>query len=334
MEGKDKLISPSLKVLVLINMGLDWEQMDILSPCFSYLEELHLCRNKCSKICSEYQINPENFKNLTFLNLEENEIADWSEVEGFKTLKNLQKITLSKNYIKSIFYTGDFYSLSCIAVEENFIEHLQSIDNLNQFPQIKNLRIGKNPLTTTKTAEQKSMVKQNIIARIAQLKFLNGTEIKPIERKDAEIVYIRKSYEEFIKLNDNKQALGETDQKLKHFMANVHPRWYELIDKFGSPIEMVSLKQDVAASKMQSNSASLILKCGDKKPLAKKLILSTTIATLKSICSKLFKVEVIKQSLSYQEKGKAFTCELDDNLKQLSFYGVSDGGTIEIKETK
>jgi len=46
-----------LKELILIDMGLDWGQIDILSPTLQSVEELFLVKNKCSKISSEYKIN-------------------------------------------------------------------------------------------------------------------------------------------------------------------------------------------------------------------------------------------------------------------------------------
>lgn len=55
-DGKNinEMINPFLKELVLIDMSLDWSQIDILSPTLVYIEQLHLVRNDCSKICSEY----------------------------------------------------------------------------------------------------------------------------------------------------------------------------------------------------------------------------------------------------------------------------------------
>lgn len=51
-KNVDELINPFLTELVLIDMGLDWSQIDILAPTFVYVEQLHLVRNKCNKICS------------------------------------------------------------------------------------------------------------------------------------------------------------------------------------------------------------------------------------------------------------------------------------------
>lgn len=66
----EELINPFLHELVLIDMALDWSQIDALAPTFVYIEELHLVRNQCNKICSQYEISKEYFKNLKFINLE------------------------------------------------------------------------------------------------------------------------------------------------------------------------------------------------------------------------------------------------------------------------
>lgn len=63
LDGKriEGLINPSLKELILIDMALDWGQIDILAPTFIFIEQLQLVRNKCKKVCSEYTISKEHF---------------------------------------------------------------------------------------------------------------------------------------------------------------------------------------------------------------------------------------------------------------------------------
>ena len=56
-----------------------------------------------------------------------------------------------------------------------------------------------------------------------------------------------------------------------------------------------------------------------------------TVGALKAMCAKLFKVEVIKQRLIYAEEG-CEPYELDEDLRQLSFYSIRDGGVIKICE--
>jgi len=39
----NQMIHTSIFELVLIDMGLDWSQIDILAPVLCYIEHLHLC---------------------------------------------------------------------------------------------------------------------------------------------------------------------------------------------------------------------------------------------------------------------------------------------------
>jgi hypothetical protein len=58
LKDKDvnQMIHTSVFELVLIDMGLDWSQIDILAPVLCYVENLHLCRNYCSRIFTQYQL--------------------------------------------------------------------------------------------------------------------------------------------------------------------------------------------------------------------------------------------------------------------------------------
>ena len=106
LEGKDvaDLVHHSLCELVLIDMALDWEQIDILAPVLTSCEHLHLVNNKCSKIFSLYKVPTEHFKNLKMVNLEDNNIASWDEVIEFRHLENLEKLILSRNKIPRIYH--------------------------------------------------------------------------------------------------------------------------------------------------------------------------------------------------------------------------------------
>ena len=55
-----------------------------------------------------------------------------------------------------------------------------------------------------------------------------------------------------------------------------------------------------------------------------------TVNELKAMCSKLFKIEVIKQKLTYKFEGCS-EYVLDEDLRQLSFYSVADGGEVKIE---
>ena len=78
-------------------------------------------------------------------------------------------------------------------------------------------------------------------------------------------------------------------------MNENHPRWYELVEVHGSPLDMVSLKQEGTNIASTSAKIKLVAKAGPTlgKTLEKKLLLSMTVGGLKAMCAKLFKIEVI-----------------------------------------
>ena len=75
-------------------------------------------------------------------------------------------------------------------------------------------------------------------------------------------------------------------------MNTLHPRWYELVETYGSPLDIAVLKK--IGTNIASTSAKLKLLCTRGKNMEKKLLLSMTVSDLKSMCAKLFKIEVIK----------------------------------------
>ena len=57
-----------------------------------------------------------------------------------------------------------------------------------------------------------------------------------------------------------------------------------------------------------------------------------TVAQLKAMCSKLFKVEVMQQTLVYMEEGYEGEYDFDEEQRQLSFYSIKDGGKIIVRQ--
>jgi len=142
----EEMINPYLKELILIDMALDWSQVDILAPTLVYIEQLHLVRCSCKHVSTKYHISKDFFKNLKFINLEQNGIESWDEVVGFRTLPVLKRLTVSKNKIREVYHKPGFNDLYMVAIEDNLITDWKSFDNLNEFKSISALRCGGNPI--------------------------------------------------------------------------------------------------------------------------------------------------------------------------------------------
>jgi Leucine-rich repeat (LRR) protein len=190
MENKNvnELMNPHLKILVLLGMKLEWSQIDAISPALTFVEELHLCRNNCSIISSEFDISKDVWRNLKFLNLEENNISDFEEIQGFRKLNKLKKLGLGINQIKHIKYRPGFRELFAIDIFENMIDNYESIDQLNEFHGITRLRISDNPITSS---ENKDKTRLQIFSRLKYLEYYNGSKVGEREKLDCELFYIK-----------------------------------------------------------------------------------------------------------------------------------------------
>ena len=140
------------------------------------------------------------------------------------------------------------------------------------------------------------------MSRLQHLKKLNGMKIEEHERKDCEVHYMKLAFEEYL-VNilkagpDNPQPLDTVrDPGLATYVNEIHPRFYELVSYYGSPLELVNLKNEgknIAQTSAKIELVSFVPKT-EGKTLTKKLLLSMTVTALKAMCSKLFKVDVLE----------------------------------------
>jgi hypothetical protein len=89
---------------------------------------------------------------------------------------------------------------------------------------------------------------------------------------------------------------------MAEYMAQFHPRFYELVHEYGSPLDLVNLKKEgknIAQTSAKIQLINMITGQEDSKTFNKKLILTISVTDLKGICSKLFKLNVLNQYLTY-----------------------------------
>lgn len=330
-KNVDELINPHLKVLVLIGMHLDWSQIDIISPTLTYVEELHLCRNNCKIISSAYDISKDVWRHLKYINLEENNIDDWEEIQGFRKLEKVKKLGLGINQIKEIRYRPGFSELTTVDIYENLIDNWESIDQLNEYKEITRLRIADNPLTS---GENKDKARQQILARMKYLQYYNGSKVGEREKADCELYYIKQCYKEFCDNNGGIDKGGKVnsleDPKLGEYMSKHHPRFYELVEKLGFNIETFNEQKEDAEVNIKSKlvQVKLISKVDQTqgKILKKKLLPTMTVESLKGLCCKLFKADMLTMKLTFRDsEDSEVYYDIEENLRQLSFYGITNG---------
>ena len=75
----------NLSSIILINMNLTWKTLSKVLPAFRNVEELVVCRNKLSDF-ENLIIREGDLKNLKLINVEENNLNDFSGLMKFSHL--------------------------------------------------------------------------------------------------------------------------------------------------------------------------------------------------------------------------------------------------------
>eukprot|EP00817_Percolomonadidae_sp_ATCC50343_P007076 CAMPEP_0117420682 /NCGR_PEP_ID=MMETSP0758-20121206/1959_1 /TAXON_ID=63605 /ORGANISM="Percolomonas cosmopolitus, Strain AE-1 (ATCC 50343)" /LENGTH=324 /DNA_ID=CAMNT_0005202421 /DNA_START=684 /DNA_END=1658 /DNA_ORIENTATION=+ len=276
------------------------------------------------------EMNENELTKLKLLNLMNNEFDNFDEIHNLATLKALNVLNLTNNNIKKV-TKGKLHQVQNLDLNQNPIESLETIDGIAaQFQELVHLRTQQTPL---EDKYGRVNTRCHIIARIGTLAYLNGSVIREKERKDSETFYIKEVAKEYIKEDLSDGAVKEKLQK-------AHPRYELLCSKHGDPMEIVKREMEntahashlsVAHVLIQNMSASTLGNNTYRHP--KKLSLSLKVGQLKRICYKLFKLEPELQALYYTpDMEDLFPEALDDDDKEIRYYGVSNNGVILVQE--
>uniref|UniRef100_A0A7N0U8T7 CAP-Gly domain-containing protein n=1 Tax=Kalanchoe fedtschenkoi TaxID=63787 RepID=A0A7N0U8T7_KALFE len=273
----------NLRIVVLNHTGVQWTQVEVLKHSLPALEELHLMGNELREITPPTSKLVQGFDSLRLLNLEDNLFEDWAEISKLSQLRSLEQLQLNNNNLKDIAYPdhdimrtplsgqeqlkqGDkpFQHLCCLLLGGNNINDISAVDSLNYFPNLVDIRLSDNPVADPGKGGVPRFV---LIARLAKVQMLNGSEVSPRERKESEIRYIR--------------LVMSKSSNLKE-IQQMHPRFAELKVHHGIEDERPSSTGAAGPQKMASGLLSVTLKCvgasiGEKPPLTKKLPATTTV---------------------------------------------------------
>ncbi|CAN0928032.1 Tubulin-folding cofactor E [Linum grandiflorum] len=327
----------SIRTLVLNCTGVKWTQVEELEHLLPVIEELHLMGNGISEIKATSS-SVQRFDSLRLLNLEDNCIAEWDEIITISMLRSLEHLQLNKNRLKNVFYPDDaavkktlngsesqkkccipFENLRCLLLASNNIGDLASIDSLNLFPNLMDIRISENPITEPTSG---GIPRYVLVARLSKVELLNGSEIRARDRKECEIRYVRLVMS---------QLHGKPDE-----IKQLHPRFAELKRLHGIEDERPSIEPS-GPQKMATGLLSITLKCvgasmGEKAPMTKKLPASTTVGKLKILCESFFKLRSVELRLFLEEEGCPLPILLDDGMATLVDVGAGNGSTILVDE--
>lgn len=322
----------NLQTIIMISMGLTWKSLNNLLPMLLHIENLVVCKNQLNDF-ENLTYNGSDFKKLKFLNLECNGFKTFEGASVFKNAPLLEKLTLSQNNLKELGPVTGFENLVSLTMEECDISDFYIFSQMNRFPKLETIRITKNPISTKYNPLH---IRQRAIAEIRNLKFINGSELKKYERKDCEIYYLRNTFQEYFEKSGQNAYEYDYNQFLA-YCTSEHPRIQELIQMYGNPYDD-SLKgekkqADPSVANRAANFVNVKLNAftgpGLGKPaVTKKLTANTTITNLKAMLAKQFGIPATKQKVYYKaDRDDPFTA-LDEDLKDLAYYGVRNEGEI------
>eukprot|EP00775_Hariotina_reticulata_P004443 gene4443-4698_t len=307
-----------LQCLVLNQCALTWQQVGVLQTSLPHLVELHVAGNNISSLRllqMEHEPDPDRqqqdhssvdhctaadvkllcgFMNLQVLGLEDNSIRDWGEVLRLAGLPQLKRLQLSNNPITSIIYP--------------------------QQQRLRELRLTGNPLLAAEGMAAGAGRRFEVIGRVAGLTLLNGADVKPRERRDCELRYLQ-----YILAEQSPSSTAQQHQQQ-------HPRLAELLSKYGQVSAVGAAKGAQQGSSLNSSTCEVLLKHGDST-LKKKLPKTITVAALKLLTSRLFKVQPDQQRLLLHDSNSADCHSEDigaDDTKTLGYWDVADKAIVEV----
>mmetsp|Transcript_28922 Transcript_28922/g.25586 ORF Transcript_28922/g.25586 Transcript_28922/m.25586 type:complete len:122 (+) Transcript_28922:947-1312(+) len=121
-------------------------------------------------------------------------------------------------------------------------------------------------------------------------------------------------------------------------MEKRHPRFYELVEKFRYNIDALNNQKVDADINIKSKIIPVILISKIEKTsgkiLKKKLLPTMTVENLKGLCCKLFKSDILTMKLRFRDNDTSEVYyNIEENLRQLSFYGIQSGCEIYVEES-
>lgn len=196
---------------------------------------------------------------------------------------------------------------------------------------MRTLRLQETPLTKDLGTD---IARREIIARVATITRLNGTDIRSKARIDSERYYLQRCITDIMEKNkfkDYSEWLNSSDEFKSNTVKN-YPRYEELVKIHGEPVPSGAQKSTVQEiSKIKVSFESHIASSCTQERVTKTLPLSMKIKDLMMLFKRLYKVEESDQKLYFKNKDEMMLSPMDDVEKNLEYYGMSDEALIVIE---
>ena len=326
----------TLTHLVLGHMlytGYTWSQVLTLATRMPSLSVLQVHHNHITSIPS---FDTNQLANIREIDLDGNNISDWSQVDPLSQLPLLQHLRLNGNKLSNInISAGTFCKLESLQLIDNCIANWSDVGNLDQIG-LTQFRFRNNPVISS--CKDEEIARQMTIARITSLKFLNGTGINQSERKWAEIDYLKTFGQKWIEISkiENPEV---KEKSLQNFLSQ-HNRYDTIVKMYGEPEPGDGAKVDTSIKasllRLKIRSPEII----GSAETVKKIPSSMNVRALRALLTRLYKAQAggnkLRISLvSSRNNGdnKEQEVEIDNDMRDISFYSVSDGDSLLVRWT-
>jgi len=266
---------------------------------------------------------------LEELDLDDNDLSSWDEVQNLGRLPRLTHLRLNSNQLTELTpLEGSFSSLRSLQVSSNVISTYSALGCLDRL-NLTELRMRNNPINRMEKDEE--TVRQLVVARISSIQYLNGSVVTTEERKWSEIDYLKTHGEEYLALAEIEDVNARATA-MEQFM-NAHNRYGEIVQKFGEPQKGEGVAVDTS---LKSSLMKLKVRCPDSIGSAetvKKVPGSMTVSKLKALLRRVYKTAPATANMELYLVGQTSTSEvrLDNDFRELSFYSAVEGDTVLVR---
>jgi hypothetical protein len=338
---KTASFASKLHTLVLTDSGVTWQDLILLqkSGYFPCLSNLQLARNRLfegipdfSDSLSEAAFLP----GLKHLVLDHNGIRDWRVLQrAITSFPNLESLHLNGNLLgETLEGLAEMAAdqtprrLVGLFLAENQISSWQAIGLLSSYCVLE-LKTQRNPLTEGDSpVASPQMLRQVLIAIMPTLMRLNASEVPQKERLGAERYFLCLAKQGRPLL----EALGETCDVGAHVkrLQAIHGEVVSSDATEEAQASRAALVNALVEVSLKPIGAAIL----EQPPVKKRVPHMMTVGDLKRLCHSVFKkVPLDRINLLMAEPGLPFGTPLDDESRDLGFYGISDGYEIRVDDT-
>jgi len=272
------------------------------------LEELHLRSNDLKSLT---QTKIRGFLKLKLLDLENNQLK-WDDVAMLSELPSLESLILSGNAISQIFFSKEagkpFASLKAIFLDRSQIQGWPTIEALDEFPRLEELKLRENPINQVETGIKREV----IIGRLAKLKILNSSHIQNQEKLSSERYFLQ-----WVQKSPYLSEIKQTQ------------RYQQLVGVHGEPATAATQTGTLKENLIALN----IVFVKENKNLSKKFPVHIQLRKLVTLLQKLVKIDLSTQLIYYLEPATGIKVYLEDEFRELEYYGLENNQTLYFDDT-